>query len=127
MILILMKNIIILFFTMLSLDYIYFNILGRKLISVIEKIQKDKFALNFYAALICYLVMSIGINYFIVQQNKSVKDAFLLGLLIYSVFEITSYAIFKKWPLQIVIIDSIWGGVLFAVSLIVLKYIQNKI
>lgn len=117
-----MKDIFILFITLLAFDYIYFSIFGSKLVKMIEAVQKDKIKLNYYSLIFCYLVMSIGINYFIVQKSNSVKDAFLLGLFVYSVYELTSYTTFINWPLHIVFLDSLWGGCLFALCVSLLKY-----
>jgi uncharacterized membrane protein len=43
-------------------------------------------------------------------------DAFLFGLVIYGVYETTSYTIFKKWSPTLATIDTIWGGVLMALT-----------
>jgi uncharacterized membrane protein len=67
-------------------------------------------------ALLCYILLILGINYFIIDQKKSVLDAFLLGILIYGVYETTSYAILDKWNMQAVALDTLWGGVLFAIT-----------
>jgi uncharacterized membrane protein len=45
-----------------------------------------------------------------------VLDAFLLGIVIYGVYETTSYALLKKWKLSIVLMDTLWGGVLFGLT-----------
>ena len=54
--------------------------------------------------------------YFIIREKKSVKDAFLLGVVIYSVFDLNTLAIFQKWSPVLALIDSLWGGVLFALT-----------
>ena len=71
--------------------------------------------------------MVIGINYFILNQNKGYIDAFFLGLLIYSVFDLTTKAIFKNWEYKAVLIDSLWGGTLFALTTILTKKIIEKL
>ena len=35
-----------------------------------------------------------------------------LGLLAYATYEITSFSLFKGWTVQMVILDTAWGGVL---------------
>ena len=52
---------------------------------------------------------------------------FFLGLLIYSVFDLTTKAIFKNWEYKAVIIDSLWGGSLFAITTILTKKIIEKL
>jgi len=43
-------------------------------------------------------------------------DAFLLGLTIYAVYELTSMALLKKWSWLTVIMDTTWGGILFGLT-----------
>jgi uncharacterized membrane protein len=62
-----------------------------------------------------------GINYFIIKPRRSVSDAFLLGIIIYGVYETTNLALFKNWSILTVIIDTLWGGILFATT----TYIVN--
>jgi uncharacterized membrane protein len=49
----------------------------------------------------------------------AISTAFIIGLLSYGTYEFTNYAILKGWTLQMVIIDTIWGGVLTATSLFI--------
>lgn len=39
-------------------------------------------------------------------------NSFFLGFSIYSIYELTNYALFKNWTFHMVIMDSIWGGIL---------------
>ena len=43
-------------------------------------------------------------------------DAFLLGIVIYGVYESTNYAILKNWNIKAVALDTLWGGILFALT-----------
>jgi uncharacterized membrane protein len=43
-------------------------------------------------------------------------DAFILGIVIYGVYETTNYAIFDKWNIQALTLDTLWGGILFAIT-----------
>ena len=60
-----------------------------------------------------YLVISLGFYKFIVLGKKMWMDAFLLGMFMNGVYEMTNYALFAKWRIQTAIIDILWGGVLF--------------
>jgi uncharacterized membrane protein len=66
-----------------------------------------------------------GLNYFIIKPRKSVTDAFLLGIVIYGVYETTNYALFSNWSIISVIIDTLWGGLLFATTAYVVEKIKN--
>jgi uncharacterized membrane protein len=67
-------------------------------------------------AIICYLLIIYGLNYFIIDTKKSIKDAFILGIFVYGVYESTSYAILDKWNMKAVTLDTLWGGILFALT-----------
>jgi len=99
-----------------SLDSIYLNLMKDYFDKQVEKVQGTKIKINFLGALLCYLFLITGLHYFIIQPKKSVQDAFLLGLIIYGVYETTNYAIFKDWSILSVIIDTLWGATLFALT-----------
>ena len=64
------------------------------------------------------------ITYPIIKPNKSIIEAFLLGLVIYGVFETTNYAMFKKWSIITVIMDTLWGGLLFASTTYIINLLR---
>ena len=119
------KNIFLSGIIMIVLDSIYLSNVGNNFFSpMIRNIQGTNLTINIYYAILCYLFLVLGLNYFIISQNKSLIDAFLLGILIYGVFETTSGAIFKNWKLIPSIIDTLWGGILF-ISVTYLTYNYN--
>jgi uncharacterized membrane protein len=88
-------------------------------------IQKERFRINIFGAILSYLCIIIAINYFILYPGKGIFDAFVLGILIYGVYETTNLALFNKWRIKTVMIDTLWGGILFALTTwIVRKIIQ---
>jgi uncharacterized membrane protein len=56
------------------------------------------------------------LNYFIIKNNRSILEAFLFGLVIYGVYDSTNYAMLKKWNPYLAMMDTLWGGVLFATT-----------
>ena len=90
----------------------------------IKKVQGSPIKINFLATLICYIFLVFGINYFIIKPNRSVQDAFLLGLVIYGVFETTNMALFTNWSWLTVIMDTLWGGILFALTTSIVKLVR---
>ena len=122
-----MRQIIISSIVMLVFDIVYLKLFKDYFNKVVNNIQGSPIELDYYATIGCYIVMVIGINYFILNQNKGYIDAFFLGLLIYSVFDLTTKAIFKNWEYKAVLIDSLWGGTLFALTTILTKKIIEKL
>jgi uncharacterized membrane protein len=99
---------------MISLDFVYLSTMKGYFMNQVKNVQGSALKLNYFGAALCYVFLIAGINYFIIKPRKSVSDAFLLGLVIYGVYETTNYALFSNWSIVSVIIDTLWGGLLFA-------------
>ena len=105
----------------ISIDFIYLNLMKGYFNKQIQSVQGSPAKMNYLGAALCYIFLIVGINYFIIKPHKSVSDAFLLGIIIYGVYETTNYALLKNWSILTVIIDTLWGGALFAIT----TYIVN--
>ena len=108
----------------ISIDFVYLNVMRSYFDNQIKSIQGSPIKMNYLGAAICYILLIIGINYFIIKPRKSVSDAFLLGIVIYGVYETTSWALFEKWSIFTVIMDTLWGGVLFAMTTFIVHLIH---
>ena len=69
------------------------------------------------------MLMILGYNYFILLENKGVIDSFIFGIVIYGIYETTTMSIFKDWDFKIAIIDTIWGGLLFSLTTLIINNI----
>lgn len=107
-------NIIVSGILLLCIDGVYLSLIKDIFNKQIADVQRSPLKINMYGAILSYLFLIIGINYFIIQHNKSAFDAFMLGLVIYGVYEGTTYALLKDWRINTVILDTLWGGILFA-------------
>jgi uncharacterized membrane protein len=96
------------------IDFLYLNFMKKYFENQVKSVQGSPLQVNFLGAILCYIFLIFGLNYFIIKSKRSPYDAFLLGILIYGVFETTSYALLKKWSILTVILDTLWGGILFA-------------
>ena len=101
---------------MLILDSIYLTTFSGFFNNLVQSVQGTKIQFRLSGAIACYLLLITGLQYFIIEKKKSIKDAFLLGILIYGVYETTTYAIFKNWSIKSVLLDTLWGGILFALT-----------
>ncbi|MDB4352960.1 DUF2177 family protein [Porticoccaceae bacterium] len=117
-----MKDFLIIFVLMILTDLFYLKTTSKYFEKQIFLIQKTPMTLDLTSALFCYLFLSFGLYYFIIKSNKSLIDAFLLGLVIYGVFDTTNKALFSKWKWNTVLFDTLWGGVLFLLT----TYIYTK-
>mgnify|MGYP002020043095 FL=1 len=95
-------------------DAVYLSSVGSKYNAMLTKIQGKGIQFKMVHAVLCYICLLGLINYFIIKDKRDYKDAFFLGLGVYGVYEFTNAAIFEKWELWSVVIDTLWGGILFA-------------
>ena len=93
------------FISLIIFDLIWFSVSSKTVYKTITKKP------NIIAAIFVYLILCSAIA---VQLPKSYNEALVYGLLVgfvtYSVFNITSFAIFN-WPLSTAIIDTIMGTI----------------
>ena len=69
------------------------------------------------------MFLTTGIFYFAIQKNMSIMECALLGLFVYGVYETTNKAILKNWHFKTVVIDTLWGAVLFSLSVFIYRKI----
>jgi len=92
---------------------------------------------NWTAAIVFYMIFVAGVMLFVVYPSVE-KDSFvnvlimgaLFGIVTYATYDLTNLATLKGWPIQIVIIDIIWGAVLSAIvsasGFFILKYLLSN-
>ena len=118
---------IVLSIIVLLTDMIYLssvkNLYGR----LVKRIQGSDIKLNMTATILDYILIVFSIYYFIILKNASIQDAMILGLCIYGIYELTSMAILKNWTWDVVIIDSIWGAILYGTSTFLYRKIIQKL
>jgi uncharacterized membrane protein len=107
---------IIAIISMLLLDAIYIYLTSTLYNNQLRAIQGSDLKLKILPALLVYVFLLGGLYYFILVPKRPIIDAFLLGLVIYAVFDLTNLAILDKWSYKIVIMDSLWGASLFAMT-----------
>lgn len=98
------------------LDGFYLNLVKDYFNSQVKKIQGTPIKINLIYTAITYVFLIFGLNYFIIQKHRPVKDAALLGLVIYGVYEFTNISLFSNWSLLTVIMDTTWGTILYSLT-----------
>lgn len=102
--------------TMLLLDSIYIYLTRTIYGDMIRAIQGSDLKIKLIPTLLVYVFLVGGLYYFILLPKRPIMDAFILGLVIYAVFDLTNLAILDKWTYNVVIMDSLWGASLFAMT-----------
>ena len=101
---------------LLALDFIYLNAMSNYFKNQVKIVQKTPLKINYFGVILCYILLIIGLYYFIIKPQKSVVDAFLFGLVIYGVYETTTLGLFTNWSFTTVVLDTLWGASLFAIT-----------
>ncbi len=108
---------LITFAVFLIIDLIWLGVIARPLYAkyIGHHLRPDT---RWIAAIIFYALYSVGIMIFAILPATIVLSAVIMGGLFgffcYATYELTNYAVIKKWPLQIVFIDILWGVILTA-------------
>lgn len=111
-----LKQILISAVAMLLLDAVYLSSFSGFFNKLVTSIQGSPIQFNAVGAVLCYILLIGGLNYFIISRKKSLQEAFILGIVIYGVYETTNLSIIKKWNMKAVTLDTLWGGILFALT-----------
>jgi uncharacterized membrane protein len=91
-------------------DAIFFWVNQTFLNQTIKKVQHSPVKVQLVGAVLCYLALTV-LMYLTLSWDYA--KTFLFGACVYAVYEGTNYAIFKDWPLAMVLLDTVWGGILF--------------
>ena len=116
------KYLVILILVLL-IDLCYLSIVQSTMLKVIKNVQNKPLKIKWTYFILCYLVISFTIYYFVIKERKSILYSFILGFCIYAIYETTNMSILTNWNQNVVILDTIWGGVLFSL----INYIYNYI
>ncbi len=117
------KEYLILCLLFIGIDSIYLSTASGFFNNQISMVQGSKIKLNPLSTALCYLILTTGIYYFALKKKLKIWECFLLGVFVYGVYETTNHAIIKNWMWKTVLLDTIWGGVLFS-SVV---YLHHKI
>jgi uncharacterized membrane protein len=110
------KELIISGIILLVLDGIFLYANAHMFQLQVAEVQRVSMQMKPLGAMLCYILLILGLYYFIIRQHKPIKDAVLLGLLVYGVFETTNYALLKNWHFKTMVIDTMWGGILLGLT-----------
>jgi uncharacterized membrane protein len=111
-----------------AIDMLWLGVIAKKLYR--EKLGFIlSYEVNWTAALVFYFIYIAGILFFAVYPalrdfswQTALLNGAVLGFLCYATYDLTNMATIAKWPLQIVLIDIVWGTVLTG-SVSILTYL----
>lgn len=131
-------QVIFCFFLVIILDIIWFSFVGPIYDAAYEPMVQafniDLTSNLLIASTSVYFFIALIITFFLLPQILPSLDytlAFLwsgfLGFLIYGIYDLTNYILFKDWPLRIAIMDMCWGFFLFGLTTIITRALSTLI
>ena len=127
-------DLVVLAIIVLALDAVFLYTISDMFSRQIMLVQGTALKVNIPSAAICYVLIVLGLYYFVLRhiivpnassaaaaiQNMRLRDgmvaAFFLGVFVYGVYETTTLALLRNWSPMTAVIDTTWGGTLFALS-----------
>lgn len=105
------------------LDYSYIYNIKNYFNNMILSIQGKDMNVKYLGVMIAYVFLFIILKLFVIDNKLSIINSFILGMSIYGVYDMTNYATINNWDFNFVILDTLWGGTLFAL----INLIYNKL
>lgn len=99
-------------------DLPWLLLIGETAQKLVHRIQGSELTLKFLPAFVVYLALA-----YLVLQVETPMEAFKMGVATYAVYDFTNLAMFKNYTLSFALMDTMWGGVLFAL----VRYALNRI
>jgi uncharacterized membrane protein len=127
-------DLVVLAVIILALDAVFLYTSSDLFSRQVMLVQGTAMKINIPSAAICYVFIVLGLYYFVLRhiivpnassaaasiQNLRLRDgmiaAFFLGIFVYGVYETTTLAVLRNWSPVTAVIDTTWGGTLFALS-----------
>jgi uncharacterized membrane protein len=129
-----MSDLIALAVIVLALDAVFLTLTKDMFARQVMLVQGTAMNVNIPSAAVCYILIVLGLYYFVLRHiivpnatsvaasiqtmrlGDGIRAAFFLGILVYGVYETTTLAILRNWSPMTAVIDTTWGGTLFALS-----------
>ena len=108
-----------------SIDAVYLKSVSKYFNNQVKIIQNNDLKIKPISTILCYLTLTLGIYYFAILKKLNYLEIFFLGIFVYGVYEFTNHAIFKNWKWKTVLMDTLWGGILFSSSVYIFRKITN--
>ena len=98
----------------LVFDYVYLSNVAGIFNGVVKSIQGSGISFKMLGAVGAYTAIVYQFYYFITSRDSTLVDAFVLGVTTYAIYDFTNYALFNNYPLDVGLMDTLWGGVLYS-------------
>lgn len=98
---------------LVAVDFLYLSFSAGYAKAMFERIQGSPMRMNYIAAAVVYFALAYLLTRPYVDSSVT---AFGLGAATYAVYDFTNLATLKNYTVQFAIMDTLWGGSLFAIA-----------
>ena len=125
-------------FLLLFLESIWFKLgAGKFFAKQLEPIgrftENGEWNIRLIPGLLVYILMAIAIEVFIFRNN-SVTDlrstllhSFVLGIVVYGVFDLTNRSVLAHYPMSMVLVDMAWGSFMFTAAAFISFQLRSRL
>jgi uncharacterized membrane protein len=108
-------------FVMMLMDFTWLSIIAKphyyEAYGSMMRLVDGKLLPIWPAALMVYVLLVFGLNYYGLSDAKNsswsaIWQSMLFGWVVYGVYDLTCYSLFKTFPLVMGLVDWLWGGIL---------------
>ena len=99
----------------------YANTVGQLLRSFDQSLLIILIVIGVYALMVCGLMVFVIPKVHGLNTLLTILYSGFFGLIVYGVFAMTNYAILAPWTIELMLIDTIWGFVLYSVTTVTIK------
>ena len=107
----------------LSYRYAYHN-------ELFKSIQNSKLQIRILPSILIYALIPYAIYIWAIKDKKTFQEAAangaIVGLILYGFYDLTNYATFNNWTLEMAITDTLWGTTVCALGAAVGFYFHTK-
>lgn len=105
--------------------------LYHKEIGMLLRKSGDTVTPIWWAGIPVYILITLGILFFVLPKAQGNYSSALIygalfGAITYGVYDFTNYSVLAHWPLNITLIDFIWGTVLCALTSVLVTFYQHQ-
>lgn len=111
----------------LAIDMMWLGVLMTKFykteLGSLARRSGDALAPVWWAAFLVYVLIPLGLVLFVLPRVSpgstpvaALGWGFLYGIILYGVYDLTSYSLIDRWPWRMTWVDIAWGGFICAVT-----------
>ncbi len=105
-------------FIVFLVDLPWLMVSGPYVGPMIQRIQGSPLKMSLLPAAVVYIALG-----YLVLQTKTPLEAFYIGAATYAVYDFTNLATLKNYDFSFALVDSLWGGILFAL----VRFLLNRL